>query len=360
MSIGLIAQKVHYGIRTKKVQRIEEKARTHLNQYLFCDISEVDPTDEFEKYEKILQPHIARLKAMALPKRVGGKIYRRLLLSVMLDISPNIAGETKTRLIVAFHRLGFVDQEIRYTFSSKWWIRATACKNLRLMNGDSGVERLVALLNDTIEDVRIEAALSLVDIVGAPALSPILLTITDISPWMEVRLSKSILNFGSEAIPHLAKGLKSQSVRMQKFCMQMLGDTGEVYAVPIIIDYLDFEIPEVRNAGIVALGKLGDESALQIIVDYTQSENEQIRLSAAQALGKLSSPATADVLNRMLLNDTIDIRLAAAESLTKLGDIGIKTLTYSAHSGDEQTRKVALQFLHELGYPDPSVILEGA
>ena len=354
ISVGLIIEKVRLGVRTRKMDELERETRGHFNQYLFSEIPDIDPSSEKDRYESELQPLLHELESATLLAPHHTTYRRKALLSVMLDISPNVKGETKIRTTYAFVQFGFAAKEIADTFNPNWWIRAKACKNLRVMNAASGTERLEALLSDENEDVRIEAAQSLVDIVGVNALSPILMTIRDISPWMEIRLSRSILNFSSDAIPHLAKGLKSESDRVKQFCIHMLGDIGDVYAVPVILEYINYEVPEVRHAGIVALGKLGDARAIPIIIGYAQSDDEAIRFSAAKALGNLSSPATADVLNKMLLKDTIDIRLAAAESLTKLGEIGIKTLLYSSQSDDPQTKLVTYQFLHELGYPVPT------
>ncbi len=343
------------GLKTKKFLRFRQEAQNGLNIYLFGDIADVDFIAEPERYRKELFPHLHRLQSNVLTKGMFERnIRRRALLAVMLDISHSIAGETQARLTFAFHQLGFVAQEIKNTKNTKWWIRANACRNLCLMQADDASEALVKLLDDGNEDVRVEAAQSLVDTIGVYALSPILLTIKSISPWMEVRLSKSILHFGTDAVPHLAKGMKSGSVRVQRFCVRMLGDIGEVYAVPIILEYIDYEVPEVQNESLISLGKLGDARAIPIIVKYVDAKNEQLRISAAKALGNLSSPSTADALNKLLLQDTIDVRLAAAEALSKLGDVGIRTLEYSSRMNDPEIKIVAYQYLHELGRAIPS------
>lgn len=350
ISAGLIVQKVRLGLKTKRFHAFETSAQEHLTEYLFCEIGEIDYEADPAAHRRALAPFVDRLRQHVVLSALLDRPGRRdALRRVMLDISANIKGETLARLIFAFDQLGFVADEIRNTSSAKWWIRASACRNLRVMHSDQASEALVHRLDDENEDVRIEASQTLVDTIGVYALSPILLTIKEISPWMEVRLSQSILRFGTEAVPHLAKGIKSESSRVQRFCVRMLGEIGEVYAVPIILEYIDYEQPDVQNESLIALGKLGDERAVPIILKYVGSNDERLRISAAKALGSLSSPATADVLNKLLLKDTVDVRLAAAEALTKLGDVGIKTLEYSSRTNDPQVRLVAYQFLHELG-----------
>lgn len=343
--------KIGSRIRTAAAHRYEQKIQQALSEYLFSDVEEIDPASDPQRYEKVLLPLLERLRQSTISNvTFSRRIRRQVMLSVMLDVSKNLSGETVGRLRLAFQRLGFVDDEVKNAHSAHWWIRADACRNLQIMYAENALDILSTLLDDENEDVRIESAQSMVDIAGVEALSPILLTIDDITPWMEIRLSKSVLHFGSSAVSHLAKGMKSKSNRVQRFCVEMMGSIGDVYAVPIILEYIDYEVLEVQCESLIALGKLGDERATPIILRYLKSKNEPIRIAAAAALGKLSSPATVDALNGLLLHDTLQVRLAAAEALTQLGGIGARTLIYSTHTDDPETKLVAYQFLDELGY----------
>ncbi|MEW5797704.1 MAG: HEAT repeat domain-containing protein [Bacteroidota bacterium] len=265
----------------------------------------------------------------------------------MLNLVKSLSGETELRLYYAFRVLGFVDEEIRSARSGKWWVRARACYNLRLMHATDAIEVLSKKLEDEYEVVRIEAALSLLDIAGLNALAPILMTITDISGWMKVRLSKTIFGFGGDAVPHLVQGMKSEFPNVQLFCIEMLGRLGDVRAVPILIEYISYIVPEIQRVSLEAFGRIGDARAVPVVLKFLESKEEQIRIAAARALGSLGSPATVDALNKLLLHDTILVRLAAAESLSKIGDAGIRTLRYSTQSNNSEARLVALQYLHE-------------
>lgn len=272
---------------------------------------------------------------------------RNELRSVMLGYSANLSGETLTRLVYAFHALKFVDEELRNARNRKWWIRARACYHLRLMHALGAIEVLSNNLDDENEDVRIEAAQSLLDIAGLDTLSPILLTIKDISGWMQVRLSNSIFSFGGNSVPHLVKGLQSKYHPVQKFCIDMLGRLGDVSAVPTIIEYMNYNIADVQLASLEAFGRIGDERAIPVVLNFLTSSDEPIRVAAANALGNLGSPSTVSSLHGLLMHDTVAVRLAAAEALSKIGDAGIEMLQHAQQSGDELARLVSVQYLHE-------------
>lgn len=271
----------------------------------------------------------------------------------MLDLGKSLSGETQLRLNYAFRVLGFVNEEILAARSGKWWIRARACHNLRLMHATDAIEVLSRNLEDDDEDVRIEAALSLLDIAGLSSLGPILLTITDVSGWMKVRLSNSIFGFGGDAVPHLVQGIRSEYPSVQLFCIEMLGRLGDVQAVPTLIEYIAHAVPEVQMTSLEAFGRIGDARAVPVVLNFLQSKEERVRMAATRALGSLGAPATVDALSRVLLHDTIRVRLAAAEALTKTGDAGIRTLRYSTQSDNDETRRIALQYLHELDISHP-------
>ncbi|MEW6061500.1 MAG: HEAT repeat domain-containing protein [Bacteroidota bacterium] len=348
ISIGLIIQKIRAGINVQKSRKFFTDAQLALTQFVLAETDAPANAPQSVTQKNALEAMVRQLFRVSVEKFAQARSHRRdILREVMLDFSLNLTGETQARLDFAFQALGFVAEEMKAARSKKWWIRARACHRLRLMHALDAIEVLSQNLEDDNEDVRIEAALSLLEIVGVGALSPILLTIKDISGWMRVRISNTILGFGGEAVPHLIEGMKSNNYRVKKFCIEMLGRLGDVSAVQTLIEYMGYDVPEVQIASLEAFGKIGDHRAIPIIIKYAKSENEQYRLAAARALGNLGSPATVSVLNELLLHDTIEVRLAAAEALTKIGQLGIKTLEYSAHSENEDAKKVAIQFLHE-------------
>jgi HEAT repeat protein len=348
VSGGLVLQKVRSGAAARLAKRYQEEAQNSLTIYLLADISDVDPVEERELYARQLAPLVQELAVRSLPAFSFDRLRRRTTLCVtMLNLSKHLSGETQLRLNYAFRLLGFVDEEIRSARSSQWWSRARACYNLRLMQAADAIEVLSKNLEDEYEVVRIEAALSLLDIAGLSALAPVLLTIDDMSGWMKVRLSRSILGFGGDAVPHLVQGMKSDHPSVQLFCIEMLGRLGDVRAVQTLIEYINYAVPAIQMVSLEAFGRIGDARAVPVVLTFLESKEERIRMTAARALGSLGSPATVDALNKLLLHDTIAVRLAAAEALSKIGGAGIRTLQYSSQSDNEEARLVALQYLHE-------------
>jgi hypothetical protein len=267
----------------------------------------------------------------------------------MLQLTTEVIGETRIRLTHAFEYFDFVNENIATTTDNRWWIRAKGCKNAGLMLNEAALPHLEQCLDDENDDVRIEAAQAMLDIAGVDILAPILMRLHEMSLWMRVRLSKSILIFGEHAVLPLIAAVRSEYPVIQGFCAEMLGILGDVKAVPTLLEYIDYTVPEVKHKSLIALGRIGDDRSIPVIKKFLESENEQLRIDAARAAGNLSSPSLAFYLHWMLVKDVMAVKLAAGEALSRSGEMGIKSLKYALDLGDEDVRKVAMQFLHEAG-----------
>jgi len=264
-------------------------------------------------------------------------------------LTSEVIGETRFRLTLAFEYFGFIPETIREIQDSQWWVRAKGCKNAGLMLNESALPYLERCLDDENDDVRVEAVQAMLDIGGVDVLSPILMRLKDMSPWMQIRLSRSIFCFGEHAVSPLVQAMRSPHPKIQGFCVEILGMLGDVKAVPTLLEYIDYAVLEVKHKSLIALGKIGDDRSIPVIQKFLHSSDEQLRIDASKAAGNLSSPSLVYDLHRILENDTMNVKLAAGEALSRSGELGITSLQYAVNLIDENVRMVALQFLHEAG-----------
>lgn len=329
---------------------IDTDTREKLNRYLFADIRDDDIDEHPELFIQRLEPFLIDLK-IALDidpsSRRGGR--RRSLKRVMLSLTTDVIGETRIRLNRAFDYFGLVDEAVKDLKDHRWWVRAVASKNSGLMLSEKALPYLEVCLDDENVDVRIEAAQAMIDIAGVEILGPILMRLKEMSPWMQVRLSRSILSFGEHSVPHLITGMKSKYPRIQSFCAENLGILGDVKAVPTLLEYIDYSVTEVKHKSLIALGRIGDSNSIPVVAKYLRSDEELLRVDAAKAAGNLSTPSMAYDLYWMLVKDSATVKLAAAEALARSGELGIRSLRYALSNQDEQVRMIAMQFLHESG-----------
>jgi hypothetical protein len=350
---GLIAQKIAYRVHVARDVKLEEIYRQKLDPILLADLHleglDPDSSDFYHIIEEACNPLLADLKAMRYFRR---RMHRAALKRVMLEMSRLLAGETRVRLTHVFELTGFVREELDDLGSRKWWKRAEACRNLALMQARTATERLVGLLNDREEDVRTEAAMALVAITGVNGLRLLLANLRHLSAWTSIQLSNVVLPMASAAVPDLIDGLKSKWPGIQGFCVDMLGEIGDVAACDPLIEFASKAEPGLRSRAFLVLGKLGNEKAKNILIAGLQDGDERSRVHAARALGYLASPDTAPVLRDHLECDTVAVRRATGKSLAMIQDAGRKMLIRAYHTADTIGKRIILQSLEELGVPE--------
>ncbi len=352
VAIGLVIQKFAYGGRAKRRGRLDELYQQKLDPILLEDLPPESQDARSmlfrQAVKRLCEPLVREIRRVNLFSR---RAHRKSLKRVMLRMSRELVGETLARLTLAFQVFGFVEEEMRDLASRRWWIRAKAARNIALMRAEDATADLVFLLSDDEEDVRVEAALALVSISGVNALDSLLTNLRQISGWVSIRLSNVIIGMGSAGVPALVEGLSSDHPGVKGFCIDMLGEIGDIAACAPLIEFVRHAEPEFRAKALVTIGLLGDVSGKEILLEYLESDDETLRVSAAIGLGHLGSPETAPALKDHLLHDTIHVRLAAGNALKRIEGMGKELLLEAHREADTIGKRVVLQFLEELGVP---------
>jgi hypothetical protein len=349
-SIGLIVAKVRASTVESTRHGRDSRTREALNTFLFSDLKDIDLIERKEDFLKQLEPLLVNLKiTLDIDSTSRHNVRRRSLKRVMLQLTTEVIGETRSRLTRAFEYFEFVDETVAMLKDNRWWTRAKGCKNAGLMLNESALPHLEYCLDDENDDVRIEAAQAMLDIAGVEILAPILMRLSEMSLWMRVRLSKSILLYGEHAVVPLVTAMRSEYPVVQGFCVEMLGILGDVKAVPTLLEYIDYSVREVKHKSLIALGRIGDDRSVPVIKKFLESDDELLRIDAARAAGNLSSPSLVYHLHWMLVKDMMSVKLAAGEALSRSGEMGVKSLLYAMDLGNDDVRAVAMQFLHEAG-----------
>jgi HEAT repeat protein len=347
---GLVIQKMTYGPRMARKTKLEEWYGRKMDPILLEDLPEESLNPESEEFSSAIEVLCKPLrKELAHVNWFSRRAHRRALKHVMIEMSRELVGETRARLTLAFRYFGLIDSEIRDLKSDRWWIRANACRNVAQMQALEAGDALVELLDDREEDVRTEAAMALVGIARVRGLERILSNVKGISTWMSIQLSKAVLGMGAAAVPELIGALKTGCPSVRSFCVEMLGEIGDINACTPLISFARTASSNLLCKCLIAIGKLGDDSGRPILLEHLDDTNEEIRIHAANGLGFLAVPDTAAALKDHLIRDKIHVRLAAGRALMRIGERGQTALLEAYQSSDEIGKKVVLQYLEILG-----------
>jgi HEAT repeat protein len=145
----------------------------------------------------------------------------------------------------------------------------------------------------------------------------------------------------AKKIRKLAKGLKSDRIRVRLSAVRDLADTGDERAVDPLMAYLGDADPEVRAEVQKALGRLAKHSFPRLVIAQKTSDT-RLKSSALVALGRTRNPEARDLLRRELGGSCA---AGAARGLAYLGEPALPALLGELGSTDSETRLWAIRAL---------------
>lgn len=151
-----------------------------------------------------------------------------------------------------------------------------------------------------------------------------------------------------EAIERLNEGLSSHFAHLRNAAKQRLRDMGGK-SVPVLIDNLHHDDPDLLIHTLNVLGETGDESAIVPIRKLLHNEprDANVRFAAYEALGMLPVEKGAFALAQGLSDPVENVRAAAAAAIDRnystMLAAGLKNMI---RSGDEETRQLVESVLN--------------
>ena len=345
---GLLLHKVYETARERILQRGQAHYGAEFNSLLLEEL----PIQYFDTDRDIYHEQVCYLfeplrHSIEHTPFYARKFGRRALLGVMFDLARNVDGETMYRLCFAFEYFGYVDLEIARLRSKDWWVRANACRAVTLMKVQQAIPALTELLDDENDDVRIEAAQSLIDIAGVDAVYPILTHMNVVSVWMAIRLTRAILPMGIPVVGEIERVVRTLTLPTMAFCIELLGELGDVSVVPTLLEIAPLLPTEQKRICLIALGKISDPKCLSFIATMIKAEWQELRLAAIRAAGLLGAESLIPVLKRLVTTAPLTERIAAGEALWRSDAKGRTALVELFRDTDETAHTVALEFLEE-------------
>ena len=179
--------------------------------------------------------------------------------------------------------------------------------------------RLVELLNDSEEDVRLAAALALDRLDSFQDIDQIIRGIESNNRAQRV---KSIFAMGyiksSAVFPHLVSLLKDPDPDIRSAAVQVLGKKAHPKSLNSLVKHLKDPSPAVRVHTAEALGNFRDERLVPYLSSLLSDQDEQLVISAAKALGSIGASGCVEPLTTLTKDVRTTVRLAAVKALGEL------------------------------------------
>ncbi len=120
--------------------------------------------------------------------------------------------------------------------------------------------------------------------------------------------------------------------------------------VPVLIELLESDNPDVAEAAAGCLGEIKDRSAVPYLVNFLKSERKR-RYAAAWALGEIGDPSAVFALTGALEDENFGVVKEATRALIKLGKPVVPVLIDELKEGSPKKIEALLIALEDIGDP---------
>lgn len=167
--------------------------------------------------------------------------------------------------------------------------------------------------------------------------------------WLILAL---LLGGCSRGIDEYVRQSRHVDVDVRVYGVEKLGESGQLDAVPHLIQVLKDEKARVRLAAIDALGMLKDRRATEVLIPFLQDKRAALALAAIDALGQAEGSTAVDALVAVVQAEVPVLRLAAIDALGQIGDsTAVDILCSQMQSEISQVRWVSAVALGRIGSP---------
>lgn len=225
--------------------------------------------------------------------------------------------------------------------------RARAVQTVSLLGQPQDIAALGPCLQDASPMVAFLAARALAESAERSSVSLILANLTRLLEWHLGFVVKLLVGMGSEIAPELRAYLEThQQAEVQRVCLQVLTQLGDVQALPLAVSLISSsEDINVLVAALNLLGKLGHPEHLPLIRSCYQSPYFAVRLAVIRALHDLRA-ADEHIFQQAFEDPSHWVALQAARALKATGSEHIlHEISYIQHP----RAALASQVLQTLG-----------
>ncbi|WP_226344431.1 HEAT repeat domain-containing protein [Agilicoccus flavus] len=334
--VGLVALTVVARVtRLRRARRLERLAAPHRRLLLEVAAGEDDDGS-------------AAAALAALPPAAW-----RSLRPVAVAMLGKVRGAPATAIVATLDAHGEIDRARAALGSRSALRRANAAHLLGIVRDEASGPRLVALLDDRDEDVRVVCARALGRIGEASAADALLRAAgpragrkrrrsaavgdavdhgvgpagrpAGIPAWIA---AEALLALREDAADTVARGVGAPDPGVRAVAVTVTTHAGHSEAVELVRDHLPTERdPDVLEAMVECLGRVGVEADAPLLVGLTRAGSAPgLRRHTVRALGRLGGPTALERLRELLSDPDRATAAVAAEALLDSGHAGVAVL----------------------------------
>jgi len=288
-------------------------------------------------YEEILRSYLfgeiewdlALLKLKKLKKPLN----RKILTDVLLMFKENLRGEMDSQIPQIFIKLGLEKDSLKLTKSVLYHRRIEGLKALTNLDPENAKEIIPNYLNDKHFLVRTEAQVSYVRLHPENPFE-FLKTLTNPFPRWTQLSSFYIFRLHQVPVPAFVDYLESEIPTVRNFGLRMIIFFQQLENASAIYKMLDSPFEMTRSLSIRAVNDLRLYEGKQIIKEMYQSETGNNKLEIIKALKNIGNEDDFDFLESIIQSESVSLKTEACRSLYYINNEGQERLNFLNQNSD--------------------------
>ena len=280
-------------------------------------------------YEEVLSSYLfgdiewdlALLKLKKLKKPLN----RKILTSVLLVFKENLRGEMDNQIPQIFINLGLEKDSLKLTKSIFYHKRIEGLKALTNLDPENAKEIIPNYLNDSHFLVRTEAQVAYVRLHPEDPFA-FLKTLTSPFPRWTQLSSFFTFRLHQVPVPAFVDYLDSEIPTIRNFSLRMIVFFQQLENAPAIYKLLDSPIEMTRFLSIHAVNDLRLYEGKQMIKNMYPSETQNNKLEIIKALRNIGDEEDFDFLESIIRSESTSLKTEACRSLYYMNNEGQERL----------------------------------
>ncbi len=298
--------------------KMEKKAVT--DQYLKEKFQELliaflynDPVKKQEVKEKI--------------KNITKSNYSsQFLINEIIDLSINLKGDTTNELRKLYLELELDKLTFKKVKSRKWHIKIKAFRELAFMNLKTANNEILKSLESKNDILRMEAQIALVRLNEKDPFRFLDKLEKPFTLWEQMNIHE-LLILHNLVVPEFRQWVKSGNKSIAIFAISMVRIFKQNEALNEIIELLDHDDIEIREAAIKTIGSLKTKKGLLPLKKYFKTETYDNKINILKAFQKNTDTGNIEYLKKILeTEDDVNIQVEAAKGIRDIGKPGQEEL----------------------------------
>jgi len=260
-------------------------------------------------------------------KKLKKPLNRKILTDVLLTFKENLRGEMDSQIPQIFIKLGLEEDSLKLTKSAFYFRRIEGMKALTNLDPENAKEIIPNFLNDSHITVRTEAQISYVRLYPENPFE-FLKTLTKPFPRWTQLSSFYIFRLHQVPVPAFVDYLDSEIPTVRNFSLRMIIFFQQLENASAIYKLLDSPLEMTRFLSIRAINDLRLYEGKPIIKNMYQSETGNNKLEIIKAIKNIGNDEDFDFLESIIRSDSISLKIEACRSLYYVNNEGQERLNF--------------------------------